>query len=300
MLFKDWQHMVKNRRSYTFGNERDPDYQKRFDAIVEWRALRLYNTYHYEHNFEGWQKYVCDASPFFVTELLLKEFPVRIPESARQEHTYLCGQTGSGKTELTKLFIHSYMVHHPDTALVIIEPSSKLSEEVARFRENYASDRLIYVTYDRDNGLAPRINPLRISGLSPSDTSRRALDLKDTYADELVDALGEMIRAGGVNFTDHMHTALRRCLHVLLDKEGATLRDLVNLMNDAENDELFQFALTRTHDPQGVSYFSTKFKAKETQIAQTKNSLYTRLDGLSWDARSPRSPAAIRVRIPLT
>ena len=44
MLFKDWQYMVKNRRSYTFGNEKDPDYQKRFDAIVEWRALRLYNT----------------------------------------------------------------------------------------------------------------------------------------------------------------------------------------------------------------------------------------------------------------
>ena len=64
------------------------------------------------------------------------------------------------------------MVHHPDTALVILEPSSKLSEEVAKFREDSASDRLIYVTYDRDNGLAPRINPLRISGLSPS--TRRA------------------------------------------------------------------------------------------------------------------------------
>ena len=47
MLFKDWQHIVKNRRSYPFGNERDPDYEKRFDAIVEWRALRLYNTHRY-------------------------------------------------------------------------------------------------------------------------------------------------------------------------------------------------------------------------------------------------------------
>jgi hypothetical protein len=286
MLFKDWQHMLKNKRSYTFGNEQDTDYQKRFDAIVEWRALRLYNTHHYQPTFEGWQQYVCDASPHFALDLLLKEFPVRIPERTREEHTYLCGQTGSGKTELAKLLIHSYMIHQPDTALVIIEPSSKLSDEVARFRENYRSDRLIYVTYDRDHGLAPHINPLRISGLSPSDTSRRALDLKDTYADELVDALGEMIRAGGVQFTDHMQTALRRCLHVLLDKEGATLRDLVHFMNDAENDKLMDFALSRTHDPDGVSYFKTKFKAKESQIAQTKNSLYTRLDGLMGRALS--------------
>ena len=185
-----------------------------------------------------------------------------------------------GKTELAKILIHSYIVNHPDTALVIIEPSGKLAPEVARFRENYASDRLIYVTYDRDNGLAPRINPLRFHGVAVSDTSRRALDLKDTYADELVEALAEMIRAEGVQFTDHMQTALRRCLHVLLDMEGSTLRDLVHFMNDAENDELVKFALTRKHDTDGVSYFKTKFKSREAQIAQTKSSLYSRLSGL--------------------
>ena len=88
-----------------------------------------------------------------------------------------------------------------------------------------------------------------------------------------------MIRAEGVQFTDHMQTALRRCLHVLLDKEGSTLRDLVHFMNDAENDELVQFALTRKHDTDGVSYFKTKFKSREAQIAQTKSSLYSRLSG---------------------
>ena len=89
-----------------------------------------------------------------------------------------------------------------------------------------------------------------------------------------------MIRAEGVQFTDHMQTALRRCLHVLLDKEGSTLRDLVNFMNDGENDRLVDFALRRHYDPEGVSYFATKFKARETQIAQTKSSLYSRLSGL--------------------
>ena len=96
-------------------------------------------------------------------EFLCVPVPLRIPESARAEHTYLCGQTGSGKTEIAKILIHSYIVNHPEVALVIIEPSGKLGPEVARFRENYASDRLIYVTYDRDEGRAPHINPLRIS-----------------------------------------------------------------------------------------------------------------------------------------
>ena len=65
MLFKDWQHMVKNRRSYTFGNEKDPDYQKRFDAIVESRGLRLYNCHRYDHNFDGWEKLSLRRLPLF-------------------------------------------------------------------------------------------------------------------------------------------------------------------------------------------------------------------------------------------
>ena len=101
MLFKDWQHMVKNRRSYTFGNERDTDYQKRFDAIVEWRALRLYNTHRYDHNFDGWKTYLCDASPFFAEHLLFKEFPVRLPRE-KVLNCYIVAASQSGKTELLK------------------------------------------------------------------------------------------------------------------------------------------------------------------------------------------------------
>ena len=280
LLYRDWLWLVKH-PSYTPGPRDDyaADYDTRVKAIVEWDCVWQNREAKYEPTLAGWKRYLREACPQFY-EFLCRPVPLKIPESARAEHTYLCGQTSCGKTEIAKILIHSYMVHHPDTALVIIEPSGKLAPEVARFRENYASDRLIYVTYDRDEGRAPRINPLRISGLSPSDTSRPALDLKDTYADELVEALAEMIRAEGVQFTDHMQTALRRCLHVLLDKEGSTLRDLVNFMNDGENDRLVDFALRRHYDPDGVSYFATKFKARESQIAQTKNSLYSRLSGL--------------------
>ena len=218
--------------------------------------------------------------PAFLQISLSSRCRSKFPKKCEREHTYLCGATGSGKTELLKLLIHSYMVNYPDMALVIIEPSGKLGPEVARFEENFRSDRLIYVTYDRKNGLAPCINPLRISGVPATDTSTQALDIKSVVADELVEALAEMIRAEGVQFTDHMQTALRRCLLVLLDKSGATLRDLVNFMNDGENDRLVDFALTRWYDPDSVSYFRTKFKAREAQIAQTKNSLYARLSNI--------------------
>ena len=108
MLFKDWQHMVKNRRSYTFGNERDPDYQKRFDAIVEWRALRLYNTHRYDHNFDGWKTYLCDASPHFAEHLLFKEFPIRLPYE-KFIHAYIVAGSRSGKTSASSLLAHSAM-----------------------------------------------------------------------------------------------------------------------------------------------------------------------------------------------
>ena len=100
-----------------------------------------------------------------------------------------------------------------------------------------------------------------------------------------------MIRAEGVQFTDHMQAALRRCLHVLLDKPGATLRDLVNFMNDGENDRLIDFALTRWYDPDSVSYFRTKFKAREAQIAQNENHCMQGFPTQSSAARSPPSPA---------
>jgi hypothetical protein len=154
LLYPQWRHILKNIKSFqpTLWQDATLTSDRRFPALIEcYFKYDLYEGGKYEPTFGGWMKYVREVCPHFYG-FLEREIPVKIHENLRQEHTYLCGQTGSGKTELAKLLIHSYMVHHPETALVIIEPSGKLAQEVGRFRENYASDRLIYVTYDRDNG----------------------------------------------------------------------------------------------------------------------------------------------------
>ena len=239
---RDWLWLVKH-QSYKPGPWDDyaADYDRRVKAIVEWNL--------YGKTREGSTnprlpdgKGICGIRVRSFMNFSAVQCRSKFPKAREHEHTYLCGATGSGKTELLKLFIHSYIVNDPDTALVIIEPTGKLSTEVAKFKENFRSDRLIYVTYE--SGRAPCINPLHISGVPFSDTSTAALDKKAIVADELVGVLGEMISEAGVQFTTHMETALRRCLLVLLDKKDATLRDLVHFMNDAENDELVQFALT--------------------------------------------------------
>ena len=219
MLFKEWQHMVKNRRSYTFGNERDTDYQKRFDAIVEWRALRLYNTHRYDHNFDGWKSYLCDASPFFAERLLFKEFPVRLPRE-KVLNCYIVAASQSGKTELLKLFAHSIITQGRE-ALICIEPAGDASRQIALWPE--CKDRLIYVDLSLDLSRAPTVNPFEIYGIKAEDTSPAALDVKTVVAQQLLTAFQEVLGTGaGAELSKNMRTIILPCLMVLLDWPGAT------------------------------------------------------------------------------
>jgi hypothetical protein len=188
LRYHEWLYLLKNIKSHEPGAD--------YKGVAEDRFInRLYAGGKYEPTLAGWKKYLREATPRFY-EYLGTRIPLLIPEEARAQHTYLCGATGSGKTELLKLFIHSYIVNHPNTAVIVIEPTGKLSTEVAQFTELDQTNRLVYVTYEPDKGLAPCINPLRIPGISPSDYSSRALDIKSNVADELVESIGETIRAG--------------------------------------------------------------------------------------------------------
>jgi hypothetical protein len=280
LLYPRWLYILKT-KSYEPKSWRDTtlDHEERRDAIVECHfKYDLDKGGKYEPTFDGWKKYLREASPHFYRFLNETPVAVKIAERIREEHTYLCGSTGTGKTELLKLFIHSYIRNAPRTSLVIIGPTAKLSDEVAKWPENVGSNRIIYVTFERDSGLAPCINPFEISGLDPADTSARAIGIKWAVAQELLEALAEVIRADGdMEFTVNMRATLQACVLVLLDREGATLHDLLVLLNDHENDKLVAFAATRTHYPNASKFFQTKFKAKESGITSTKNALYSKL-----------------------
>jgi hypothetical protein len=275
MLFKDWQHMVKNKQSYTFGNEKDPDYQKRFDAIVEWRALRLYNTHRYDHNFDGWKSYLCDASPFFAERLLFKEFPVRLPKE-KVLNCYIVAASQSGKTELLKLLAHS-IIRQGKEALIFIEPAGDAARQIALWPE--CKDRLIYVDLSLDLSRAPTVNPFEIYGIKAEDTSPAALDVKTVVAQQLLTAFQEVLGTGaGAELSKNMRTIILPCLMVLLDWPGATIRDLRRFMDDTRNADLVAFAQTRHHYEDVPEFFTHDFHSKHYK--DTKNAVQAKLQSL--------------------
>jgi hypothetical protein len=275
MLFKDWLKLVKNKKSYPFGNEKDPDHHKRRDAIIEWRALRLDNTHHYTHNFNGWRQYVCDASPYFAEKLLVKELPVRIPYD-NLLNAYIVAASQSGKTELLKLLAHS-VIKRKKEALIFIEPAGDAARQIALWPE--CKDRLIYVDLSLDLARAPTVNPFEIYGIKAADTSPAALEVKTVVAQQILNAFQEVLGAGaGAELSKNMQTIIEHCLPVLLDYPGATLRDLLTFMDDTRNGRLLEFAETRHHYHDVVEFFRHSFGRKH--YAVTKDAIQSKLESL--------------------
>lgn len=283
LRYPEYEYVIRSHKGGKFGDWQDmrQDYATIRDALARcFLAYGLYSAGNLPPTFEGWKQYLKMLDATFA-RFLDDEHPVLIKESSRQVHTYACGGTGSGKSEYLKLFCHGYIKNPDLCSLVVLEPSSRLVTQLARFKENVRSDRLIYVSYDK--GMCPVINPLTISGIRPDDTSPQALSVKRVIAQELLDAISEVVRADGdTQFTVNMKATLMPCILVLLDWRGATLRDLLRFMDDKENDKLVEFAKTRTHYPDAVLFFTNKFKStdKSGGIGVTKNALYMKLSTL--------------------
>ena len=100
------------------------------------------------------------------------------------------------------------------------------------WKENIGNDRLIYVDLGLQLGMTPVINPFEISGIEASDTSLEALKVKKVVAQELLSAFQQVLAQGhGSELSANMETVLKQCIPVLLDTEGATIRDLMRSVN---------------------------------------------------------------------
>lgn len=227
----------------------------------------------------GYLAYLKLADPSFHAELTCK-FPLLLPEDARIEHTYVVAGSGSGKTELLKLLIHSYVTHPDYAAVVAIAPDGDFLGEVARWTEFAAGDRLIYVDPALDLDHTPTINPFEISGIDPTDTSKRAIAVKQVIAQQLLNGLDEVI-AAAKSLSDQMRTVLLPCILTLLDLPGATLRDLQRFMQDKHNADLIEFGRSRTHYESVASFFAEGADGfGKPRFSVTKDAIYTRFQQL--------------------
>jgi Helicase HerA, central domain len=222
---------------------------------------------------EAWLDYLRQAVPDFYA-FLTKDIPLLLPHQETQEHTYIVAATGAGKSTLLKKLIWSYMTN-TNAAIVIIEPTGELSREVAEFKEFAEGDQLVYLAGDLDLEQTFCINPFEIPGMDPSDTSLEALRMKRVMADEIYEALSEIIGEGeGSTFSLNMKALLKPCIVALLDYPGATLRELKRFM-DTGDQELVQFAKTLSHHPDLPSFFMRDFPREHYTV--TKNGISAKL-----------------------
>ncbi len=236
----------------------------------------LENVYSYKSapTRASWLAYVRGAAPEF-DAFLHRDFALLLPDHETRQHTYVVAASGVGKSTLLKKLIWSYTTN-TNAAVVIIEPTGELSREVAEFKEFAESDRLVYLANDLDLQQTFCINPFEIPGVDPSDTSVEALRTKQVMADEIYEALTEIIGEGdGSTFSLNMEALLMPCILALLDYPGATLRDLKGFMDKKRNQELVQFAKSLSHHPDLPAFFMQDFPSDH--YTKTKDGISAKL-----------------------
>jgi hypothetical protein len=203
---------------------------------------------------------------------------VELPDPFHHPHCYLVGATNSGKSELLKCMTHDLLPK--DAAIAVLDIDGKFVSEMARWPEWVGETRLCYFNPVLRQGYTPCINPLEPSGVSPLDTSERAVRIKQVLAEQLQSAFRQMLEGEGGEVTRGMSTVLMPCLLTLFDRPRSTLKDLQRFMDNGHNGDLIAFAKSRTHYETVPSFFEMDTGFKNTHYNATKNALYSRLQTL--------------------
>lgn len=182
------------------------------------------------------------------------EFKPPLPAADRKRGTYILASAGSGKSELLKLLIHHHVTEGND-AVVVVDPRSDFSNQVARWPELARGGRLVFVRPSEFEGMAATMNPLE----PPKGADDRA---KEKIANRLGQVLNEMTRGEQGGLTVRMESLSKACVRLLLDVQGATLWDLYHLLGDEPPPELVKRG--KKHPDEGVRvFFNGDFAAKD-------------------------------------
>lgn len=158
-----------------------------------------------------------------------------IRQEDRLSHMYVIGKTGVGKSTLLETLAWQDVLAGRGFALV--DPHGDLAERLAADIARVASDRLLYLQAH---------NPQQLFGFNP---------LRRVRADKIALAASGMLETFAKIWPDawgvRMEHVLRNTLHVLLEREGSTLPDVLRLYSD----EGFRENVTRNVRNEVVRHF---------------------------------------------
>lgn len=142
--------------------------------------------------------------------------PFGIRQEDRLHHMYMIGKTGTGKTTLLETLIRQDMA--AGQGLALLDPHGDLVGRVAASVPEHRKTDLVYFNVpDRERPLA--FNPL--ASVPPAKQSLVASGILEAFKKLWVDSWGPRL--------EHI---LRNALLALVEQPGATLADVLRLLND--------------------------------------------------------------------
>lgn len=215
LKYPDFLEAVKNIKAMQAAIERE---RANFgDATPETlRFCKLFRRDLHTTDFQGYLNYVCDISENYRKALQRIPKPI-LADAIRQQHTYISGSAGTGKTELLKALVH-HDVTQRQAAAVIIDPTGNFARAVAMWPEfsGEGRKRLVYVNPKLRDGWVPSLNPL--------DAEHLGQEERGILANQLTNVLAQVVGKG--EWTTQTETVASACFQVLVNRKGATLRDL--------------------------------------------------------------------------
>ena len=175
-------------------------------------------------------------------------------------HIHMIASTGSGKTELIKLIFHRLAVK-ANCSIVIFDPHGDLAIQCAK-RMDHKKD-IIYIDPTLKKGLTPTINPFRLK--------KRDEETIAIVAQEMVSALENII---GVDFSPNMEALITPLIYTLLRKGDSGIDELLRFLDDENNKDLIELALSSPIKAHKV-FMKNQFPKKKFTV--TKDALSTKL-----------------------
>lgn len=187
---------------------------------------------------------------------------VKVPEKARQAHTYIIGASKSGKSELIKDLIFSDF-EKENKSVILIEPHGDLAEQVAKLKGKN-NEKLVYIDFTLDPEKTPVLNPFDISDRTPENIEIQAQALIDAFEDIL-----------GAEFSTQMEELLGATIRTLMHTGKGDFWELRRFMDDENNSDLVTAGKASPNPKDRLFFNDGSFN--QQSYKPTKNSLKSKI-----------------------
>ena len=187
---------------------------------------------------------------------------IKVPDKAREAHTYIIGASKSGKSELIKDLIFSDF-QKGNKSVILIEPHGDLAEQVAKLKDKDNSN-LVYIDFTLDPTKTPVLNPFDISDRSSENIEIQAQALIDAFEDIL-----------GSEFSTQMEELLGATIRTLMQTGKGDFWELRRFMDDDNNSDLIDAGKASPNPKDRLFFNDGSFT--QNSYKPTKNSLKSKI-----------------------